>query len=104
MRRDFYERNESTWHGHARFLDAHTVQVRRGATEPVVRTTDAFVIATGSRPYRPPDIDFDHPRIFDSDTILSSSRHPGARPDLRRRRHRLRVRVASSGTWDARST
>ena len=33
-------------------------------------TADAFVIATGSRPYRPPDVDFTHPRIFDSDTIL----------------------------------
>ena len=30
----------------------------------------AFIIATGSRPYRPPDADFAHPRIFDSDTIL----------------------------------
>ncbi len=28
------------------------------------------MIATGSRPYRPPDVDFNHPRIFDSDTIL----------------------------------
>ena len=28
------------------------------------------MLATGSRPYRPADIDFTHPRIFDSDTIL----------------------------------
>ena len=29
-----------------------------------------FVIATGSSPYRPPDIDFDHPLVCDSDTVL----------------------------------
>ena len=44
---------------------------RRDRTEARQRfTADAFVIATGSRPYRPPDVDFSHPRIFDSDTIL----------------------------------
>src|SRR5690606_24545447 len=30
-----------------------------------------IIIATGSRPYRPSNVDFTHPRIFDSDTILS---------------------------------
>src|SRR5262249_43151557 len=35
-----------------------------------------FVIATGSRPYRPPDVDFSHPRIFDSDTILGMEELP----------------------------
>ncbi len=34
------------------------------------------MIATGSRPYRPPDVDFTHPRIFDSDTILDLSFTP----------------------------
>ena len=29
-----------------------------------------FVIATGSRPYHPPDVDFSHPRVHDSDSIL----------------------------------
>jgi NAD(P) transhydrogenase len=29
------------------------------------------VLATGSQPYRPDDIDFSHPRVFDSDTILN---------------------------------
>ena len=28
------------------------------------------------RPYRPPDVDFTHPRIFDSDTILDLSFTP----------------------------
>jgi NAD(P) transhydrogenase len=34
------------------------------------------VIATGSRPYRPPDVDFSHPRILDSDTVLGLDHTP----------------------------
>jgi NAD(P) transhydrogenase len=34
------------------------------------------MIAVGSRPYRPADIDFSHPRVRDSDTILSLERMP----------------------------
>ena len=37
-----------------------------------------FVIATGSRPFRPKDVDFTHPRIFDSDTLLSLDRTPAS--------------------------
>ena len=34
------------------------------------------MVATGSRPYRPDDVDFDHPRVFDSDTILNLEETP----------------------------
>ena len=34
------------------------------------------MIASGARPYRPADVDFTHPRIFDSDTILDLSETP----------------------------
>jgi NAD(P) transhydrogenase len=71
MRGTFYERNQvDVIEGEARFVDAHTIEViqARGARE--LLTADHFVIATGSRPYRPRDVDFTHPRIFDSDTIL----------------------------------
>ena len=56
-------------------------------------TADAFVIATGSRPFRPADVDFSHPRIFDSDTLLTLDRTPVEHHHLRRRRGRLRVRL-----------
>jgi NAD(P) transhydrogenase len=71
MRSTFYERNEvEVIEGEARFVDAHTIDViqARGARE--LLTAKHFVVATGSRPYRPADVDFTHPRIFDSDTIL----------------------------------
>lgn len=72
MRRGFYERNRvPIYSGHARFVDPHTIEVgeAKGAEERI--TADNFVIAVGSRPYRPPDVDFSHPRVFDSDTILN---------------------------------
>ncbi len=37
-----------------------------------------IVIATGSRPYHPPDVDFDHPRVRDSDTLLRLTHTPSS--------------------------
>ncbi|QDV41285.1 Soluble pyridine nucleotide transhydrogenase [Stieleria neptunia] len=73
MRQSFYDRNSvPIYFGHARFVDDHTVTIENGET---VRSK-AFVISTGTRPYRPPEVDFDHPRIFDSDTILDLAEKP----------------------------
>jgi NAD(P) transhydrogenase len=72
MRRGFYERNDvPIYSGHARFVDPHTIEIgeAKGALERI--TADNFVLAVGCRPYRPSDVDFSHPRIFDSDTILT---------------------------------
>ena len=78
MRRDFYERNRvHLYHGHGKFLDAHSLEVRSSQqSEPIILSADAFVIASGSHPFRPQDVDFNHPRIFDSDTILSMTTTP----------------------------
>ncbi|MCS6850254.1 MAG: Si-specific NAD(P)(+) transhydrogenase [Gemmataceae bacterium] len=71
MRQSFYERNRvPIIRGHARFLDPHTIEAREENGAHHRLRAKYFVIATGSRPYRPPDVDFHHPRIFDSDTIL----------------------------------
>ncbi|MDO8331243.1 MAG: Si-specific NAD(P)(+) transhydrogenase [Fluviicoccus sp.] len=68
----FYDRNRvDLHHGQATFMDAHTLRIKtlEGGKETV--TFEQAVIATGSRPYQPEDIDFKHPRVFDSDKILS---------------------------------
>ena len=68
----FYDRNQvSLYYGHASFMDAHTLMVNtlEGGCETI--TFGHAVIATGSRPYQPNDIDFDHKRVFDSDKILT---------------------------------
>lgn len=73
MRRTFYSRNDvEIVPGHARFVDANTIQIDNG---PTIKAEHA-VIAVGSRPYRPDNVDFDHPCIFDSDTILSLDHKP----------------------------
>jgi NAD(P) transhydrogenase len=73
MRTGFYERNDvDIIHGHARFTGAHSIDVTDPANDGSQTITfRKAVIATGSRPYRPANIDFSHPRIFDSDTILT---------------------------------
>jgi len=74
---DFYSRNRVALHiGEASFVDANTVaiELNDGAVE-TVHATD-IVIATGSRPYRPEDVDFSHPRVYDSDTILEMDHSP----------------------------
>ncbi len=77
MRRSFYDRNDvPVEHGEARFVDAHTVELM-GANGSCRRLhAKYFVIATGARPYHPTDVDFAHPRIFDSDTILDLQATP----------------------------
>lgn len=77
LRSSFYERNSVTViHGIARFLDEHRMEVQHpdGSIETI--RADNFVIATGSRPYHPPNVDFDHPRIYDSDKVLSLKHDP----------------------------
>ncbi len=72
MRQGFYDRNGvDVIHGRACFLDPHTVVIttNNGGRERL--QAEYFIIATGSRPYHPDDIDFDNPRILDSDKILS---------------------------------
>ena len=77
MRRNFYEKNDIIIHrGQARFLDPQTIEVAQSRSSSDRLTAKNFVIAVGARPYRPADVDFTHPRIFDSDTILSLTHTP----------------------------
>jgi len=73
MRRNFYTRNDCRVEfGQARFVDANTIAI--GDSKKV--SADHVVVAVGSRPYRPENIDFDDDRIFDSDTILALDHKP----------------------------
>ncbi len=77
MRQGFYDRNQCHLiFGCAQFVDSNTVAVTRSDRTVEHYTADKFVIATGSRPYRPVDIDFNHPRVYDSDSILNLEHDP----------------------------
>jgi len=77
MRSSFYNRNNCTLHfGEASFIDNHTIKIKSddGSVETI--TAENIIIATGSRPYHPADIDFNSSHVHDSDTILSLDYHP----------------------------
>jgi NAD(P) transhydrogenase len=55
------------------FVDNHRVRVEESGE---VLEGDLILIATGSSPVRPPDVPFDLPEVYDSDTILELDRIP----------------------------
>jgi len=74
---DQLERNGVVhWHGRARFVTPHVVEVR--SPDGTVRRANAefVVIATGSKPRNPAGVPIDHDNIVDSDSILSLSYLP----------------------------
>ncbi|MFI9011624.1 Si-specific NAD(P)(+) transhydrogenase [Actinosynnema sp. NPDC053489] len=65
--------------GTARFLDPHTISVdgaHRGEHHSV--TAEHVVIATGTRPARPDQVDFDEIRVLDSDEVLALEEIPAS--------------------------
>lgn len=77
MRRSFYDRNDvEVQQGQASFMDPWRVRVEHPDGSVTILHARSFVIATGSRPYRPDGVDFSHPRVFDSDTILDLPETP----------------------------
>ena len=59
------------WHGRARFVGAHAVEVRAPSGRARVARGETIIIATGSRPRTPPGVPVDHEHVLDSDSILS---------------------------------
>ncbi|GAB5518850.1 MAG: Si-specific NAD(P)(+) transhydrogenase [Rhodothermales bacterium] len=59
------------FHGRGRLLGAHQVAIRHVDSTTTAIHGDAIVLATGSRPRKPPEIPVDHEHILDSDSILS---------------------------------
>ena len=76
LRTQFYARNRvDLINGRASFIDSNRLEIRGNKSHEVLHFKQA-VIATGSRPYLPPDVDFRHHRIYNSDTILNLSHTP----------------------------
>lgn len=76
-RRTYYERNDITVvHGQARFVDAQTIEAEEPNGAKQRLHGRAIIIAVGARPFHPADVDFTHPRIFDSDKILRLDHTP----------------------------
>ena len=76
LRTQFYARNRvDLINGRASFVDKNRLEIRGSKAVEHIHFKQA-IIATGSRPYLPPDVDFRHHRIYNSDTILNLSHTP----------------------------
>src|ERR1700722_7545076 len=62
--------------GVARFVDAHTIEVKDTGGPARLVTSEVFLVATGSKPHHPDGIPFDDEDVDDSDTILQIDRLP----------------------------
>jgi NAD(P) transhydrogenase len=60
--------------GRARLGSDRTVHVTLGDGQERTLQGDVVLIATGSRPFRPPNISFDDPDVHDSETVLDIDR------------------------------
>lgn len=73
----FTRNNIEIIYGRASFMDSSTLVVSDGSGKMEEFSAPVIVIATGSRPQRPPDVPFDSEHIYDSDSILGLNRIPG---------------------------
>jgi NAD(P) transhydrogenase len=70
FRQNFARHEVRYLQGHGRMVDEHTVSVTSSSGEQLLKA-DFVLIATGSKPHRPADIDFADDWIHDSDEILT---------------------------------
>ncbi len=65
--------------GHARFLDAHTIDIDDpNRPERVTVSGRHIIIASGTKPARPAGVEFDENRVLDSDGILDLKTIPNS--------------------------
>ncbi|HDZ57566.1 MAG TPA: Si-specific NAD(P)(+) transhydrogenase [Pseudomonas xinjiangensis] len=76
-RTSYYARNRvDLFFGRGSFADEHTIELVNASGVVDKLVAKEIIIATGSRPYRPADVNFNHPRIYESDTILKLNHTP----------------------------
>lgn len=76
-RTQYYSRNRiAMYFGTGCFIDENTIEVVENTGNIERISARHIIIATGSRPYRPADVNFNHPRIYDSDSILELTHTP----------------------------
>ncbi len=76
LEHQFTRNGVDTVRGSARFTDPRHVEIARDDGETVAAGAERFVIAVGTRPYRPDHIGFDGARVVDSDEILDLTTIP----------------------------
>lgn len=77
LRTNFYARNRiDVFFGVASFVGKGHLEIKSEGQEIEVLRAKNYIIATGSSPWCPADVDFKHPRIYNSDSILKLNHTP----------------------------
>lgn len=76
LENQFARNKVNTVRGEARFLDPHRIEVAGEAGEVHNFTADNYIIAVGTRPFRPDYVPFDGEYVLDSDEILELKELP----------------------------
>ncbi|MCW6510083.1 Si-specific NAD(P)(+) transhydrogenase [Lichenifustis flavocetrariae] len=76
LEHQFARNGVRTARGEARFVDPHTVEILAESGEPRRCSAAFFLIACGTRPFRPDYVPFDGMTVFDSDEIVELPRLP----------------------------
>ncbi len=77
LRTNFYARNRvDLFFGEAKLVSNTEVSIVGNNGSADTLKAKNIIIATGSSPYCPPDVDFNHPRIYNSDTVLKLCHTP----------------------------
>ncbi|MCZ0811129.1 Si-specific NAD(P)(+) transhydrogenase [Roseovarius sp. EGI FJ00037] len=76
LEHQFNRNHVDTLCGMARFIGPHEIEVATEAGDKTRLTADRFLIATGTRTYRPDDVPFNGTTVLDSDEFLELARIP----------------------------
>lgn len=76
LEHQFNRNHVETLHGAAKFVGPHEVEVMMDAGESRILSAQTFVIATGTKTYRPDYVPFNGTTIVDSDEFLGLERIP----------------------------
>jgi NAD(P) transhydrogenase len=76
LEHQFARNGVHTIRGAARFVDANQIEVTGDEGDIKRFTCPRFLIAVGTRPFRPPDVPFNGRNVFDSDEIIEIPRLP----------------------------
>lgn len=76
LEHQFARNKVDTIRGEARFIEPHKIEVEGDAGEVHFITSDKFIIAVGTKPFRPDYVPFDGEYVLDSDEILELGELP----------------------------
>ncbi len=76
LEHQFARNSVTTLRGMAKFLEPHRVEITLDSGDVRVLTGERFLVAVGTRPYRPPDVPFNGHSVVDSDEIVDIARLP----------------------------